>query len=264
MAPATSLTLHEAAERLRVHYQTAYRWVRRGELPALKVAGVYLVDEADLHAFAAGRVAPEAPRHTIEVRDWGHQAGRLLLALVGGDELAARELVQRLVDGGVPVTAICDRILSPALARIGDRWAKGQLSIAEEHRAAAICERLVGRLTPAPPGRPRGVCVVASPPGDDHRLPAAMATAALREDHWRVHHLGVNVPVPQVAALAEAAQADLIVLPVTYPPALAQAQTTAETLSSPRWRVLVGAPGSTLGRLVDLARGSRVTGPHYR
>lgn len=31
-------------------------------------------------------------------------------------------------------------------------------------------------------------------PGDQHQLPAGMATVALREDHWRVHHLGAGWP----------------------------------------------------------------------
>ena len=254
MGPPTALTLHEVAARLGVHYQTAYRWVRRGELPAVKVAGIYLVESQDLDAFAATRAAPESPPRRVEVRDWGHQARRFHLALIEGDELAAREQVQRLCEGGASVTAICDRVLAPALVRIGDGWAQSKLSIAEEHRAAAICERLLGRLTPTPPGRPRGICVVASPADDEHRLAGAMATAALREDHWRVHHLGVNVPVAQIAALAGSEGAGLVVLSVTYPPAQAQAERFAGALSTSARRVLVGRPGAPLGDLVRLAR----------
>jgi excisionase family DNA binding protein len=254
MGTTTTLTLPEAAARLRVHYQTVYRWVRAGQLPAVKVAGNYLVDTRDLDDFAVTRAAPEAPTRRVEVRDWDHQAGRFHQALIDGDELAVREQAHRLHEGGVSVADLCDRVLAPALVRIGDGWARATVSIAEEHRAAAICERLLGRLTPAPPGRPRGVCVVASPPGDEHRLAGAMATAALREDHWRVHHLGVNVPAGQVSTLASSEGAGLVVLSVTYPPALARAETIASTLSTSGRRVLVGRPGVTLGDLVSLAR----------
>ena len=43
-----ALTLHEAAERLGVHYMTVYRRVRLGVLPARKVDGTWWVDPADL------------------------------------------------------------------------------------------------------------------------------------------------------------------------------------------------------------------------
>ena len=33
------LTLQEAADELKVHYMTAYRWVRKGELEAFKAGG---------------------------------------------------------------------------------------------------------------------------------------------------------------------------------------------------------------------------------
>jgi excisionase family DNA binding protein len=251
----TTVTLHEAADRLGVHYQTAYRWVRRGELPAVKIAGNYVVDDDDLAAFAAARIAPAAPPRQIEVRDWAHQATRLYLALLAGQELVAREQVDRLIEGGAGVVEICDRILAPALVKVGLGWTLGLISIAQEHRASAICERLLARMTPAPPGRPRGVCVAASPPGEDHFLPGAMATAALREDHWQVHHLGTGVPVEQIANLAQAEQANLIVLSVTYAATIAEAEVVAGQLSRPGRRVLVGRPGMTLGDLVAQARG---------
>lgn len=258
MVLPTSVTLHEAADRLGVHYQTAYRWVRRGELPAVKIAGTYVVDGDALAAFAAARVVPEAPPRQIEVRDWAHQATRLYVALLQGQELVAREQLDHLHHGGAGVVEICDRVMAPALVKIGFGWTQGVISIAEEHRGAAICERLLARMTPSPPGRPRGVCIAASPPGEDHQLPGAMATAALREDHWQVHHLGVHVPVEQVAALAHAEQAGLIVLSVTYPASVVQAEVVARRLSRPGRRVLVGRPGMTLRELVVQARGPRL------
>jgi len=249
------LTLREAAQRLGVHYQTVYRWVRRGELVAKKVAGTYLVEPSDLDDFALARLQPVPPPKLLNVRDWDRPADRLHGALVVGDELAAREILDRLRDGGVSIAAMCDRVMTPALARIGEDWASGRLSIAEEHRASAICERLLGRLTPAPPGRPRGVCVVVSPPDEDHELPGAMATAALREDRWRVHHLGTRVPPEAIEALVVAEDAELVVVPVTYPPARLGARLLADRLAVGGRRVLVGQPGLRLQVLLDLARG---------
>ena len=80
-----------------------------------------------------------------------------------------------------------------------------------------------------------------------------MATVVLRERHWKVHHLGVGVPPPDVAELADAEGADLVVIGVTWPPAELAARQLAELLSAPRRRVLLGqgAAGATMAELVD-------------
>jgi excisionase family DNA binding protein len=48
-------TLQDVAERFGVHYQTVYRWVRSGRLPASKIAGAYRVEDEDLQAFELER-----------------------------------------------------------------------------------------------------------------------------------------------------------------------------------------------------------------
>ena len=40
--------------------------------------------------------------------------------------------------------------------QVGANWAAGSLSIAEEHRASAICERLLAIRSQQPPGGPAG------------------------------------------------------------------------------------------------------------
>jgi excisionase family DNA binding protein/PAS domain S-box-containing protein len=49
------VNLKEAAARLGVHYQTAYRWVRAGELTAVRVGARYEVSDAAIHQFVATR-----------------------------------------------------------------------------------------------------------------------------------------------------------------------------------------------------------------
>ena len=62
------------------------------------------------------------------------------------------------------------------------RAASGATSIGAEHRASAICERLIAPGLHQPPGRPRGIAVTATPPAERHGLPALMAAACLREE----------------------------------------------------------------------------------
>jgi hypothetical protein len=162
---------------------------------------------------------------------------------------------------------VCDNVIVSCLINIGDAWLKGEITIAGEHRASAICERALGLLTPAPPGRPRGVALVCSPPGDDHQLPGEMADARcspamvispfsqaspmfMRQDTITLSHTSADV-----VHMADDEQPALVVISVTWPPARTLAQELADQLAAPGRRVLVGQPGMTLTDLVFLARG---------
>ncbi len=248
------MNLHDAAARLGVHYQTVYRWVRDGSLVATKhsLRG-YDVREDDLTRFAIARTAP-SDRPKLHVRNWDHQIERLLGALVVGDELAAGSIVDRLSDGSVSVLEICERLLVPCMSELGDRWHRGSVSIAVEHRATAICERMLGRLATHPSGRPRGTAVVTTPLGDLHAMPSTMAALVLREDRWKVHHLGANVPHDDVVSLVEEVDADLVVISLTNVESAADAEELARQLYANERRVLVGKPGDTLTELVGRAR----------
>jgi len=55
------MNLKEAARRLGVHYQTAYRWVRSGELVAVRVGARYEVSEAAIERLRSQRRALASP-----------------------------------------------------------------------------------------------------------------------------------------------------------------------------------------------------------
>jgi MerR family transcriptional regulator, light-induced transcriptional regulator len=247
--------LQTAAERLGVHYQTAYRWVRDGSLKAVKVGSVYDVDEESLDTFLEQRRTPTPPPSVAKVRDWGHQVDRLHALLTSGDELGARGLVDRLREGGIEPITLCEQLFAPTLHRIGADWAAGRVSVAEEHRASAMCERLLARIAVHPRGRPRGVCVVATPPGEEHSIPASMAAIVLRADRWQVHHLGTQVPTADLIDLVRTLEATLVVLSLTGERVIEPARALADEIrAATRAEVLLGAPGMQLADLVEVAR----------
>jgi MerR family transcriptional regulator, light-induced transcriptional regulator len=249
------MQLREAAVILGVHYQTAYGWVRQGVLPARKTGRGYEVSDDDVSALAERRASGTAPRQQIRVRDWDAQAGHLHTAIMAGDETLARHLIARLA-GGVSLTDLCDLVIAPALARIGEDWAAGQLAIGTEHRATAICERLIAARAHQPQGRPRGIAVTATPPGERHGLPALMATACLREDRWLVHHLAADLPTAEVTRMALETGASLVVLSASTADSASLAGQAADEImaAAPGLRVLTSQAGDSLGRLRCLAR----------
>ncbi len=247
------MRLQEAADLLGVHYQTAYGWVRGGRLPARLVAGGYEVTEADVRAFSALRQLGRKPAEQIQVRDWAAQASKLYRAIASGQETDARRAMERLA-GHVTMTDLCDRVIAPALRRVGDEWEAGRISIAQEHRASAICERLLAAHSGRPAGRPRGTAIVTTPEGERHGLPALMAAACLRENHWYVHHLAADLPAAEISTLAREVGASLVVLS-TATPAGAVAAAAAELMpaAAPRATVLIGHSGDNLAELVRTA-----------
>ena len=252
--PAHEIDLTAAAEQLGVHYQTAYKWVRSGALPARRVGGRYVLDPNEVAAFGERRSMPDAVPRRRPRGGYEQLRQQMTTALNDGDESTVRRLVAGLVDNGVALTTVTHELLVPALLHIGSEWHAGRLPIWVEHRASAIVQRLLGEHDPNPRGRRRGTAMVAALSGDHHGLPTSMAAAALREDNWRVHHLGADMPADELVHFCEQHEVDLAVLTVTIPERRPLANKTAERIEQLGTRALVGQPGSTLVELQAMAR----------
>ncbi len=206
--PTEPLTLREAADRLGVHYMTAYRYVRTGRLPARRVGRQWQVDPADLgdvmdHAGTPGRLAPHK-----RAGSRAELCRRLVDRLVAGDEAGSWSLTEdALARGATPEEVMVD-VVSPALRLVGERWEAGELTVDDEHRAASLAARIVGRLGPlsARPGPKIGTIVLGAPPGERHGLPTALATNVLRGRGFDVVDLGADVPVDAFAAAVAKAE----------------------------------------------------------
>lgn len=249
--PETMLELQSAADALGVHYQTAYRWVRSGRLPAQLTGGKYLVSSNDVAEVGARRERPQNPAAPSPARLL-RQSERMHEALLAGDESEVRKIARRLVDEGTTIVDLVEQVISPPLRAIGQAWHDGSLSIWVEHRASAIIERVLGDLLPNPRGRRRGTVMVAAVSGDQHSLPTTMATVALREANWHVHHLGADMPGEELVGFCAAHdEIDVVVISVTNPDAADRAAHTADMIRAAGTPTLVGGAGKTLGGLVD-------------
>jgi MerR family transcriptional regulator, light-induced transcriptional regulator len=108
-----------------------------------------------------------------------------------------------LSSGAVPETGLTG-LIGSALEDIGAGWARGELSVADEHRASTVATRVVSRLGARflPRGPKRGTVVLAAPEGELHSVPISMAADVLRWHGFAVIDLGADTPAD---ALAEAA-----------------------------------------------------------
>ncbi len=195
-----ALTLLQVADELGVHYMTVYRYVRTGRLPATRVGGTWQVAPADLELVrrpvsGARRKRPIGPATS---------RARLLARLVAGDETGAWGLLEAALASDMTPEDVLLELVAPTLRSIGTRWARGQLSIADEHRASAVAARLISRLGArfARRGVKRGTVILAAPSGELHAAPVAIAANLLRWRGFDVVELGADTP-PE--ALAETA-----------------------------------------------------------
>jgi excisionase family DNA binding protein len=257
-----SIDLETAARLLGVHYQTAYRWVRTGFLPAVKGPGGYQLVPADVEAVAALRRARRPLAYTGRTRDWDRLRQQLHTALVGGDDTGARRVFEMVHLARVPLLDQCEHLLAPTLRRIGDEWGAGELSSARVRIAAGICERTldwaVGRLDAPDPAT--GIALVVTPKGEDHRLPSLMAGAVLRDAGWAFREVE-GVAASEVVDLARRIRPTLAVVSVTLPEAVsAAAEVRVELGDSLDIPVLVGGPQKPLTMLHDDVRAVRPGG----
>ncbi len=192
--PDDDLTLQEAADVLGVHYMTAYRYVRTGQLPAVQVDSRWRVRRSNLEKIAKPR-APGRVRHGA-APDRDHDRRRLRALLVQGDEIEAWHLTQRLLSSSCTPEDLYLEVLGPALGLVGEDWAAGRISVAQEHRASAVMFRLIGRLGPlfVRRGRTRGAVVLGAPAGDHHGMATALVADVLRGRGFSVVDLGGSTP----------------------------------------------------------------------
>jgi excisionase family DNA binding protein len=214
------LTLHQAADLLNVHYMTAYRWVRRGELPAFKTGGRLRVRASDVDQFLdARRVDVAIDTDGATDTDWGRHVEQLTVALLSGDATSARNEVRSVVSDGATAGNAYVRLVTPALHRVGDAWERGEINVAVEHRAHQICVAIVRQLGEMfrRHGPARGTAVTVTPPGERHDLAATMVADFLRAAGYTVHHLGADVPTTDLGMFIKVVPVDIVCFSVTQP-----------------------------------------------
>ncbi len=205
MPPSTTISLTEAAERLGVHYMTAYRYVRTGRLEAVKSGAEWQVDPQEVERVRAEGAKHRAPTRTRNTRV-NEYPRRLVERLIAGDEAGSWAVIEAALTAGMEPDLVYLDLLRPALQIIGDRWSDDTVTVAQEHQASAIVLRLIGRMGPrfSRRGRKRGSVLLGAPPLDAHGLPSALLTDLLRGHGFAVVDLGGDVPADSWAAAAQA------------------------------------------------------------
>jgi DNA-binding transcriptional MerR regulator len=143
-------------------------------------------------------------------------ARELAGALDRFDEEQAHAIFDRLL-AAYRIETILRDLLVPYLHDLGERWARGEISVAQEHFASNL---LRGRLLGLARGWGQGhgpTAVLACLPGEQHDLGLIAFGITLYRRGWHIIYLGQDTPLDTVRQATDSIAPDLVVLAGTVP-----------------------------------------------
>ncbi|HEX6132326.1 MAG TPA: MerR family transcriptional regulator [Actinomycetota bacterium] len=234
-----SLRIGELARRTGVSPELLRAWEQRyGVLrPSRTAGGFRLYSERDAarvlrmrELMSRGLAAAEAARRVLAdasepptpaeaapdeslLEDLSRRLGAVLDRFDGA---AAHAVLDELL-GAVSVETAIREVILRYLATLGDRWARGEASVAQEHFASNLIRgRLLGlaRGWGAGPGPD---VVLACPPGEEHDLGLIAFGILVARRGWRVTYLGADTPFETLEDAVASVRPAVVVLAVSDP-----------------------------------------------
>ncbi|MDG4821995.1 cobalamin B12-binding domain-containing protein [Asanoa sp. WMMD1127] len=167
-----------------------------------------------------------------------------LRCLDAADEHGAIDIALALLDDGVPADEVLLSLVAPAQAQVGEWWQRNEWSVAQEHAATHVSERVVAAVSVAVrPRATRDRVVVACMDGEWHALPARLVSEVLRLDGWDVTFLGASVPSPHLVSYLHRHDPRAVLLACALPMRLPLAFQAIEACRRTDVPVLVGGRG---------------------
>jgi MerR family transcriptional regulator, light-induced transcriptional regulator len=223
----------ELSRRSGVSPELLRAWERRYALlqPTRSPGGLRLYTAGDVERvetmrqhLAAGLAAAEAAALALRFEQESVEdspppsaaRAELATALAAFDETAAHAVVDTLL-ARMSLDALLRDVIVPYLHELGDRWERGEVSVAQEHFASSV---LRGRLLGLARGWGRGLgprVVLACAPGEQHDLGLIAFGLALRARGWRIVYLGADTPLASVADAARACDPQFVVVSAVGP-----------------------------------------------
>ena len=145
-------------------------------------------------------------------------AGPFRDALIAGDQVDAELIALEAVTEGMPLADLYVDVMAPALAAVGERWAAGDLSVADEHLATSIVETVmsrVGRSATRMPKRSRERVVMAGVDLEGHVVGLRMLADLAEGAGFDVRYLGASVPVDALVDLVSRLKPGVVCLSVS-------------------------------------------------
>jgi DNA-binding transcriptional MerR regulator len=216
-----------------VNSVTLRAWERRYDLikPIRTPKGHRLYTMADVelihqvvslldHGMSIGQVrqvldadkARPAPVADPELDPWLNYRRQLLRAVAAFDDGDLNEVYNEVLSL-YPVDIVTSRLIVPLLRELGERWAQGLGSIAEEHFFSVFLRNKLGaRFHHLSRDRQGPKLLAACLPGEQHEVGLLLFALAALDRDYRVVLLGPNTPLGELPPVVAQAATQAIVL----------------------------------------------------
>ena len=172
----------------------------------------------------------------------------LALVLVGELDAVGLDRMLRRAAATMALSEFLESVAAPLLRRVGDEWHAGHLTIAHEHLASSLVNRItIHAMQSLPVAADAPNLVVATLAGERHEAGALFAAAEAMALGWRVTYLGADLPAADIALAAGTTQARAVAISVVNPPNASQVLGELRILRdrlSPDIAILVGGAGA--------------------
>ena len=217
-----------------VSESTVKRWADSGDLQCVKTPGGhrrFSLDEIVRFQRSQGfeavgslvspgetadGVLPELEQ-VLERRDFDALSQLFADRALEADVQGVGALLARSYLRGISVVELQEKIVTPAMHAIGDRWRVGELTVADEHIASHTAVEALVRLQPEMLRRPPigRTAVVGCPEDELHEMASRFIGFLLEIEGWTVITLGINTPFFSFRDAVERYRPDLVCISST-------------------------------------------------
>lgn len=220
----------------------AIRWLQRRTDEGLSISHAIRLLQDRLSETAAN----VAPAEALAGRPPVQLADELLRALIAFDSPAAESVLNEAF-AMYRVEEVCEQVIEPTLVEVGERWHRGELTVATEHYATSFIRRkLFALFNVYETGRGRGLIFTACAPEEWHEVGVLMVSLFLVRHGYKVSYLGASLAPAGLAETLRHHRPDIVLISATSEETAEHVQDIADVidgLQEPRPLLAYGGRG---------------------
>lgn len=158
--------------------------------------------------------------------------GQLTQSLINADEAKVREIFHSHIDEYDSPLDFLDQLIKPAMVLIGIAWERAEISVAKEHVATAIIERVWGNVSNVliQKQSSQHSALIITPDSQLHKLGSKMVGTFIESKGWKVAHISLHEHDHEIFRAIDIYHPDLIICSVMLPICIPLVQSFITTL----------------------------------
>jgi methanogenic corrinoid protein MtbC1 len=150
---------------------------------------------------------------------WDQEREVFLQRLLSGDYRECLHLTDWTVTDSQGLEDFYLQVVQPCMYQVGNLWQRGEISVAQEHLASAIVDRVMAATYPrvALINVSKGKVVIMTAPDELHEIGARVVADCLGIDGWDVNYLGVNTPLADLLGFLVGSKPFLLAISLAVP-----------------------------------------------